>query len=374
LAMIFANFLLILTSSTCTFIRDSVYELHFEEPGTKIWVDSTNSEEIWRYDIPPNPLTRKIYDAPIALNFSSGFHDVISAKMEENGFASEVRTYSIGSTPQKTQQSKLIAKKWSEHQSEQTKFLKDISIKEVAETYIPKHPELRFFKESYLTQSFRDAVRYKSPLPILTKASKLTDLFTLQIFSEDFLRKLFEELKHAETFDIPWTRPNSMNNQGFLLLQLGFEDFINEFLQKWFIPLASMIYPQWEAAYLDSVHAFTVKYETGGDLILDPHMDQSQLTLNTHIGGIHKGSRVKFNGVLHDSNSLQNEHIEVEQKPGMSLLHVGQHWHESTPLESGERYNLIFWFRSRKSLQSPYEKFREQCWDEKNSKPSKTEL
>jgi hypothetical protein len=372
--MISAIFVLIYASNACTFISNSVYELHFEEPGTKIWIDSTNFEEVWRYDIPPNPLTRKIYHAPITLNFSSGFHDVISAKIDENGLASDVQTHSIGANVEKNKQYKLIQKKWAEHQSERTKFLDDISIKSVAEVYSPKYPELRFFKESYLTQSFRNAVRQKSLLPILTKASKLTDLFTLQIFSEEFLRKLFEELKHAETFDIPWTRPNSMNNQGFLLLQLGFEDFIDEFLQKWFIPMATMIYPQWEASYLDSVHAFTVKYETGGDLILDPHMDQSQLTLNTHIGGIHEGSRVKFNGILHDSNSLQNEHIEVEQKPGMSLLHVGQHWHESTSLESGERYNLIFWFRSRKSLQSPYEKFREKCWDENTSKPSKTEL
>ena len=111
-------------------------------------------------------------------------------------------------------------------------------------------------------------------------------------------------------------------------------------------------YPQWEASYLDSVHAFTVKYETEGDLILDPHMDQSQLTLNTHIGGIHEGSRVKFNGILHDSNSLQNEHIEVEQKPGMSLLHVGQHWHESTPLKSGERYDKFLNKINLKNLSS----------------------
>merc|ERR1719499_1385443 len=135
-----------------------------------------------------------------------------------------------------------------------------------------------------------------------------------------------------------------------------------------------MIYPQWDGGRLDSVHAFTVKYESSGDTILDKHMDESQLTLNTHVGGKHEGSLVKFNGVQHDQASLDNEWVEIEQKRGMSLLHVGQHWHESTPLTSGERYNLIFWFRSSKALQSPYEKFREQCWDENNSKPSKTEL
>lgn len=67
-----------------------------------------------------------------------------------------------------------------------------------------------------------------------------------------------------------------------------------------------------------------------------------------------------FRGVR-DSQSEKIEDIEVAHKVGSALFHVGQHWHGSTSLQSGERHNVVMWFRSSKMRQSAAESFFHQC-------------
>jgi hypothetical protein len=154
-----------------------------------------------------------------------------------------------------------------------------------------------------------------------------TDVWMLPIFSDQFITLLEEELIHAQAFvhqptadgvPIEWTRPNTMNNYGFVLEELGLGPMLNAILYRVLAPVSRMLLPTYcggggvrptpsppqppskpqsaspsasspspteHGTSLDSQHTFTIRYAVGEDTSLDKHMDQSAITLNICLTG-----------------------------------------------------------------------------------------
>jgi len=145
-------------------------------------------------------------------------------------------------------------------------------------------------------------------------------------------------------------RPNSMNNYGVILDEIGFYDVIQDLVKKYINPLTSLLYKHIED--LDSHHSFIVSYEIGKDEDLDFHVDESEVTLNVNLGKEFVGGDLYFGGIrcsTHQNTlTLKNEDFHVGHSIGNAILHLGKHRHAAEKILSGERYNLILWCRSSK--------------------------
>ena len=177
------------------------------------------------------------------------------------------------------------------------------------------------------------------------KVQGATDVWMLPVFTEAFASMLQEELAHAQAFQHgdgrDWTRPNTMNNFGFVLQELGLKPMLDKVLEHVLSPLSRMLLPDYSnggggdsssdgdgrgfrGTSLDSQHTFTIRYKAGEDVDLDNHMDQSAVTLNVCLGGEFDGAEVYFRG-QRDSATQLVEDVSVKHKPGFVLLHVCAH-------------------------------------------------
>lgn len=68
-----------------------------------------------------------------------------------------------------------------------------------------------------------------------------------------------------------FTRPNTMNNYGFVVDELGLD--LMPLVAAVLTPLAALYFPDWGGATIDSTHAFTISYSMAGDRDLSRHMD-----------------------------------------------------------------------------------------------------
>ena len=205
--------------------------------------------------------------------------------------------------------------------------------------YKPLHPHLYVFNESFLDEKLLKIIRTGE-----IKVDKLTEtgLYNFPLFTEQFCQKFIEEIEHYEQSGLPVTRPNSMNNYGMILDDMGFTNFISELRIKIVSMFSSVLYKDFVGNNLDGHHAFIVSYKIGEDTELDMHYDNSEVTLNVCLGKEFTGGDLYFNG-LYDFPETHNEEVYVEHKVGMALLHVGKHRHGATKIKSGERHNLIVW-------------------------------
>jgi len=76
------------------------------------------------------------------------------------------------------------------------------------------------------------------------------------------------------------------------------------------------------------------------------------VTVNYCLGTDFKGGVVRFLGMRcleHSQTDANDDEIfEYENVPGMALIHQGRHKHLAKNIISGERYNIVMWFRSSK--------------------------
>jgi hypothetical protein len=229
----------------------------------------------------------------------------------------------------------------------------------IKEYYQPLHPEIYFFDENFLAASFREAFagNLAEDLPkIMKQETTDTKVFTFEIFTKEFCAKFVEEIEHFESTGLPISRPNSMNNYGLILADLGFTDFIDQLLLKYMAKFARFFYPEWrEAQNLDSHHSFIVQYKTNEDLDLGFHYDDSHVTLNVCLGKEFTGGELYFRGLYHFSET-HNEHFKLAHAPGRGVVHLGQHRHGAHKITSGARYNLIIWGRCNEIYQATHQK------------------
>uniref|UniRef100_A0A3P9LE92 2-oxoglutarate and iron-dependent oxygenase domain containing 2 n=1 Tax=Oryzias latipes TaxID=8090 RepID=A0A3P9LE92_ORYLA len=220
-------------------------------------------------------------------------------------------------------------------------------------TYRPLHPHVYHLEESHLAPQFKKIVEYcrnveasKEGLLKLLEEEAATRVYRFPVFERDFCRELVEELDHFEQSPAPKGRPNTMNNSGILLDELGFDEaFITPLREQYLLPLTSLLYPDCGGRCLDSHKAFVVKYDMNEDLELSYHYDNAEVTLNVSIGKDFTEGNLYFGDMRQDPVS-ETRLTEAEHRITEGLLHRGQHMHGALPISHGQRWNLIIWMRA----------------------------
>lgn len=97
-------------------------------------------------------------------------------------------------------------------------------------------------------------------------------------------------------------------------------------------------------------HAFTVRYRAGEDMHLDMHTDDSDITCNVCLGRQFAGGDLAFCGLQDDQISHRRLRHIHRHSVGRAVVHSGRHRHGALPIVTGERINLVMWFKSRRPL------------------------
>ncbi|RLV99832.1 hypothetical protein DV515_00009295 [Chloebia gouldiae] len=238
----------------------------------------------------------------------------------------------------------------------------------ISKCYKPKHPEVYTLQDSFLAPEFLEIERFcTSPgadiqglLSYLESFSAQcswtgrqdtgnlpTDkrIYRLPVFTEQFCQALVDELENFEQSDMPKGRPNTMNNYGVLLNELGMDEPFLTPLRERLLPITALLYPELGGACLDSHKAFVVKYSLHEDLDLSSHYDNAEVTLNVSLGKEFTEGNLYFGDFNQDPSPVPR-YMEVEHVVGRGLLHRGGQIHGALPIASGERWNLIVWLRS----------------------------
>jgi len=117
-------------------------------------------------------------------------------------------------------------------------------------------------------------------------------------------------------------------------------------LEDYVRPLSSILFGDIGSG-LDSHHSFIVQYKLTEERSLNFHYDESEITVNVCLGKVFNGGTLYFKGIKDDENT-KDENFEFNHVVGRSLMHLGKHTHGAKSISSGERFNLIMWFRNSK--------------------------
>jgi hypothetical protein len=179
-------------------------------------------------------------------------------------------------------------------------------------------------------------------------------VFEFPLLSREYAEALLREI-HAfehwcERQKAPPTRPNTMNRQGVVLVEMGLEDSLYDLLDRWLLPMTRRWFAAHAGEHLDHLHAFVVEYAQRGDTSLDFHVDDSEVTLNACLGHDFEGAEVYFCGERCESHRAEaandSEAWAWAPEVGRAILHAGAHRHGVRRLRAGRRTNLIVWARS----------------------------
>ena len=219
-------------------------------------------------------------------------------------------------------------------------------------------------------------------------AEQSAGIFTFDLFTRSFCDSFVEELALYESSALPRRRPNTMNNYGLILNDIGMYGLMQALMLEHLAPLVRVLYWQEPVAYgLDHHHSFIVQYQRGielntdlvengkegtvlaaalapvGDKGLDMHSDSSEVTVNVCLGkeGF-RGGGLRFCGQAGtpDYRKLQ---CTLQHVIGRAVVHLGRHRHGADDLlpadssssslgaaetlsPANERLNLIMWLRS----------------------------
>jgi len=166
-------------------------------------------------------------------------------------------------------------------------------------------------------------------------------VYSFRVFTLEFCNLIVEEVRNFADTGLPARRPNSMNNYGVILNEIGMEPLMFAIQDEVIQPLAAVLFPK-EGSELEGHHAFTVRYKGGEDTHLDVHTDDSDVTFNVNIFGEYKGCPLVFCGIVGapDHRHFMKEYIH---KLGFAVMHSGRHRHGAEDITMGERVNLIIW-------------------------------
>jgi hypothetical protein len=202
-------------------------------------------------------------------------------------------------------------------------------------------PSLREVLAEARTQQSRELAREK-----LLGSGLVTEVvnglvFSFRALSISFCELLMEEIRHFYASKLPARRPNSMNNYGIILNEIGLETVAFMLQDAIIQPMAAILLPQ-AGSELESHHSFTIRYKGGEDTHLDVHTDDSDITFNVNMFGDYTGAPLVFCGIngAPDHRLFQTAY---QHKLGYAVLHLGRHRHGAEDITSGERMNLVVW-------------------------------
>lgn len=166
-------------------------------------------------------------------------------------------------------------------------------------------------------------------------------IYSLPFFTSRLCDHLLDELDGYRASGLPIRRPNSMNNYGIIVNEIGLRPAINALQDRYIQPIASLLYPA-EASVMDGHHSFMVQYRPDEDLGLDQHTDDSDVTVNVNLGREFEGAGLTFCGI---SGTPSHRHVSVtyQHVKGRAVMHLGAQRHGADEISKGERNNLIIW-------------------------------
>ncbi|CAK9196415.1 unnamed protein product [Sphagnum troendelagicum] len=222
--------------------------------------------------------------------------------------------------------------------------------------YQPLHEDLySFAPERFFVGSFLDAIKDGSEAALRhILIAHSPGVFTFNMLKPGFCSMMLEEVEHFEKWaqdaKVKVMRPNTMNNYGAVLDDIGMEDMLNELMTSYLNPMAAVLFPNVGGSSLDSHHGFVVEYAMDRDLDLGFHVDDSEVTLNVCLGKQFDSGELFFRGVRCDKHvngeARPEEVLEYSHVPGHAILHAGRHRHGAKAITSGQRTNMILWCRS----------------------------
>ncbi|CAJ1385749.1 unnamed protein product [Effrenium voratum] len=169
------------------------------------------------------------------------------------------------------------------------------------------------------------------------------EVYSFPLFTEEFCDMLLEEVFHFYSTGLPARRPNSMNNYGIILSDIGLEPFIDQ-LQGLLQPMGRELFPG-PGSLWDGHHCFIVRYREGEDLGLDMHTDDSDVTFNICLGLDFQGAGLQFCGQVGSPEHRQHA-LTYQHRKGHCVVHLGKKRHGADDITQGERLNLILWNHS----------------------------
>lgn len=155
-------------------------------------------------------------------------------------------------------------------------------------------------------------------------------IFTFDLFSLSFCDTLLQELDNYDASGLPQRRPNTMNNYGLVLNEIGMQPLMDSLLLL-VEPLATRLFPAEPVVHgLDHHHTFLVQYKSNhlkGDRGLDMHHDASEVTLNVCLGRDNfQGGDLLFCGMA-DLSDHRKYQFSLKHVKGRAVMHLGRHRH-----------------------------------------------
>ncbi|KAI6659957.1 2-oxoglutarate and iron-dependent oxygenase domain-containing protein 2 isoform X1 [Oopsacas minuta] len=225
----------------------------------------------------------------------------------------------------------------------------------IEQNYKPLHTQVYTLDPRFLEPAFIQIVNYcksagstKEGLLSLIKKEAPGRSYSFPVFTNEFCKLLVEELEYFEASPMPKDRPNTMNNFGLLLSEVGFDlRFMDPWRIEYLVPISRLLYPDCCGGSLDSHRVFIVRYKLGEDLDLATHFDNAEVTINVSIGDVFEGGDLYFGRMSQDGTAgLPKDYKWYKHINGTGLVHRGLQFHGAAPITSGTRYNLIMWMRS----------------------------
>lgn len=206
------------------------------------------------------------------------------------------------------------------------------------------------WRDEWFAPSFLAALRSNSFNSVVYEEA--SNVYSFDLFSPDFCARLLTEFTSYEASPLPKKRPNSMNNYGLIMNEIGLHETFSNLMQTFLQPLVSAYFLRFTDGFaVDHHHTFMVQYMDGQDVALDMHSDDSEVTLNVNICDAFQGAGLLFCGIQGDTDRRRVK-LEYSHRLGRAVMHAGLHRHGAECLTSGKRYNIIMWCRSSRFRQS----------------------
>jgi hypothetical protein len=161
----------------------------------------------------------------------------------------------------------------------------------------------------------------------------------------DYTVKLAKE--HIYNKDKSVNPTNSMHSSAVSTQELGIRNFVDTFAKDILEGVVNSLFLNRSKFSFDSIHSYIVRYGAEYDREIGLHVDDSIVTMNLCLNDGFSGSDLILRGTrcpIHmDTENVDNQEICLKHKKGFMALHAGKNRHYVTPIESGERYNLIAW-------------------------------
>jgi len=176
--------------------------------------------------------------------------------------------------------------------------------------------------------------------------------------------KLLLETKSYLESGMPTRAPNSMNNYGVVLNEIGLRGSFDTMLQRIIHGLGAKFFgdsetrvksiggvltdgDDWGGNTLSDHHTFVVQYRPDQDQHLDMHVDECDVTFNfglTDPDGF-TGSELAFCGMFGSGKHRKLSHNYTHVK-GRCVCHSGKRRHGALNIKEGKRASLIMWTKS----------------------------